>query len=201
MAGQKGKKIRELAKANPNDPLHKSEAIMYGHLSRLQYANPHNRPTKYSPEIVDFICQKLLEGIPLEEICRINPDAPRSDTVMDWCSDTRRPSNVPPDVAQRIARAREAGYDAIANRMLLVAYGDPGASTGDIQRDKLVINTGLALLSKWSNRYRDKMVLEGSKENPIEVRFSSLIESALERKKQINREQKILDAEFSELKE
>ena len=58
------------------------------------------------------------------------------------------------------AQARERGYDALAEQSLLVAQGIADYSTGDINRDKLIVDTRLKLLAKWSKRYADKQQLE-----------------------------------------
>ena len=48
-----------------------------------------------------------------------------------------------------IARARDIGYDAIAEGIIDVARGGEG-STGDVVRDKLIVETELKLLAKFN---------------------------------------------------
>lgn len=66
---------------------------------------------------------------------------------------------IPDSVATDIARARDIGFDAIAARTRDVARGTDG-STGDVQRDKLIIETDLKLLAKWSRKYGERSNIE-----------------------------------------
>jgi hypothetical protein len=79
------------------------------------------------------------------------------------------------DLSAHIARAREVGYDAIAEECLNIAddasndwmerTGEKGAGwmlNGEhVQRSKLRIETRLKLLAKWSNKYSDKTLIAG----------------------------------------
>lgn len=118
------------------------------------------RPSSYSPEIVSHICDRLSNGEPLEEICR-DPEVGkvvRPRTIYDWIEG--RVASVPDSVSTDIARAREIGYDAIAARTRKVAKGEVGYSSQDVQRDKLIIETDLKLLSKWTKKYGDRQQLD-----------------------------------------
>jgi terminase small subunit-like protein len=120
------------------------------------------RPSSYTPEIVEQICQHLEQGIPLEEICR-SEGMPASRTVHDWII-PGRVASVPETVSTDIARAREIGYDAIANRLRATARMlESGESSRDVQRDKLIIETDLKLLAKWNpKKYGDKVNVEAT---------------------------------------
>lgn len=100
--------------------------------------------TIYTPEMADEICDRLATGEPMAQICR-DEGMPNPSTVWRWCEN---------DVvfAQRIARARDDGEDQIAANARRVARGESGFSTGDVLRDKLVIETDLKLLAKWNPR-------------------------------------------------
>lgn len=117
------------------------------------------RPSKYSEKIVEEICERLSAGEPLEEICR-DEKMPSSRAVHDWIV-PGKVATVPESVSTDIARAREIGYDAIAARLRGTARGRE-ESTGDVQRDKLIIDTDLKLLSKWSKKYGDKQQVDVS---------------------------------------
>lgn len=129
------------------------------------------RPSLYTPEIVTKVCELLSLGITLEEIGRME-DMPAANTLHDWKSPNEniRPSNIPDSVASDIARARDVGYDVIASRLRLVAAGIEGHTSNDVQRDKLIIETDLKLLAKWTKKYSDKSSLEvgGIDGKPIE---------------------------------
>ena len=115
------------------------------------------RPSSYTTEIFEEICERLCTGEPLEAICR-DEGMPASRTVHGWLKG--EVAGVPSTVSAAIARARDIGYDAIAERTRLVARGGEGSS-GDVQRDKLIIDTDLKLLSKWSKKYGDRQIIQG----------------------------------------
>jgi len=115
-----------------------------------------SRPTNYTPEIFKEICELLADGEPLEQICR-RDGMPSSSAVHDWVSG--RVASVPSNLSEDITRARGLGYDAIAERLRHTARGDTvvGESSSDVARDKLIIETDLKLLSKWSKKYNDRV--------------------------------------------
>jgi len=116
------------------------------------------RPTLYTPEVVERVCEYLCQGITLEEIGRMD-DMPSANTLHDWKSPNPsiKPNIVPDSVASDIARARDVGYDVIASRLRLVAAGIEGHTSNDVQRDKLIIETDLKLLAKWTKKYSDSI--------------------------------------------
>ncbi len=124
--------------------------------------------TLYTPEIVTKVCELLSQGITLEEIGRMD-DMPKANTLHGWKNPNAKSDLVPDSVAEDIARAREIGYDVIASRTRETARGK-GDSTFDVQRDKLIIDTDLKLLAKWTKKYADKSSVEvgGLDGNPIE---------------------------------
>lgn len=113
----------------------------------------------YTDELAKEIVERLSAGEPLEAICSAE-HMPASRTVSDWRA-------ARPAFDADFLAARDAGFDAIAARLRNTARGkrsdDGGDSTGDVQRDKLIIDTDLKLLSKWDpRRYGDKVHLEHS---------------------------------------
>ena len=114
-------------------------------------------PMVYDREVlVEVICEDLAKGVPLEDICR-RDGMPSARSVHAW-------KRTQPEIAAPIAYAREAGADAIAQRMRLTARGkgpdQGGDSTGDVQRDALIVNTDLKLLAKWfPATYGDRVAL------------------------------------------
>lgn len=111
------------------------------------------RPSSFTGAVANEICQRLAKGEPLAVICR-DLHMPDPSTVWDW-----RQKDAAFD--QAIARARENGHDEIAARARETARGK-GDSKGDVQRDKLIIETDLKLLAKWDpKRYGDKVALTG----------------------------------------
>ena len=128
---------------------------------------PRNVST-YSPEIARVICEQLSEGIPLRQICRENEGFPAWRTVYDWMVRD-------PELAASIARARDLGYDAIAEDCLLIAdtvqFGQKQVMTDEgiattiedmLGHRKLQIETRLKLLAKFNpSKYGDKIGVHG----------------------------------------
>lgn len=111
------------------------------------------RPSIFSPELLQTICDRLSEGEPLAVICR-EPGMPDASTVWKW-RDERK------DVFQALALARARGFDTIARNTRKVARGEEGHSSGDVARDKLIVDTDLKLLAVWDpKRYGAKQFVE-----------------------------------------
>ena len=124
--------------------------------------------TVRTPEIDERILADIAKGIPLAEICRsIGIDR---TIVYDW----RKIDEV---FDQRFARAREIGFDAIAEEALEIA--DDGTNdwrkrnSSDeegvdllnhehVQRSKLRIETRLKLLAKWDPKRYGEMIKHGN---------------------------------------
>jgi hypothetical protein len=107
------------------------------------------RPTKYTAETGQRICDRLAEGQPLTVICRDLKLAWR--TVYDW-------RKLHPDFGEAFQVARDVGYDAIAESCIDIADGE--RADADPQRDKLRVWARLQLLAKWDpKRYGEKLDL------------------------------------------
>lgn len=116
------------------------------------------RPTDYTPEKARAICDALSEGTPLAEICR-DEGMPHPSTVWRWAKANE-------ELSQAIAYAREDGEERITANIRRTARGDSEHSTGDLLRDKLIIDTDLKLLAKWNpKKYGDKLATEISGPN------------------------------------
>ncbi len=138
------------------------------------------RPSLFTAELADEICERLSGGEPLAKICR-DPHMPGLRTVYDWAE---RDS----DLSARIARARDAGEDVIAadcmdiaddgrnDWMLRSGKEDAGwvANGEHIQRSKLRVETRLKLLAKWNpKRWSERTVLAGDPDAPLEHRHTA----------------------------
>lgn len=109
------------------------------------------RPSKYTPELVEEICERLSKGEPLAQICR-DEGMPGYRTVYDW-------ADAHPDVSASIARAREEGEEAIAVSVLDIIdttpervatkFGDQ-VDSGDVANRKMRAEYRLKLLAKWN---------------------------------------------------
>jgi len=128
---------------------------------------PRNVST-YDPDVARVICEQLSEGIPLRQICRENEGFPAWRTVYDWMGRD-------PELAASIARARDIGYDAIAEECLLIAdtvqFGQKQVMTDEgtattiedmLGHRKLQIETRLKLLAKFHpTKYGEKIGVHG----------------------------------------
>lgn len=130
---------------------------------------PHGRPSKFTPEVAQEICDRLSKGEPLAQICR-DEHMPATRTVATWReSDT--------EFSASIARAREDGFDVIAEDCLRIAdqtendtvsteHGER-PNTEWISRSKLRVETRLKLLAKWDpKRYGEKLAIGGASDLP-----------------------------------
>lgn len=122
------------------------------------------RPREYDrAAMTAAICGRLATGEPMTVICRDLGVPVR--TVNDWRQQDA-------DIAARFDEARDMGGDSIAWRARQTARGKGdghgGDSTGDVQRDKLIIDTDLKLLAKWDpRRYGDKVQLADADGNKL----------------------------------
>ena len=121
------------------------------------------RISKYTKATADEICNRIAEGEPLRPICRDKKIAWR--TVYHWLEDHK-------DFAERFAKARDIGFDAIAEEALEIAdsplMGEETEETDEgkiktkradmLGHRKLQIETRLKLLAKWNpKKYGDKL--------------------------------------------
>jgi hypothetical protein len=107
------------------------------------------RPTLYTDAIFAEIVERLSAGEPMASICRTE-GFPKYSTVYEWCQKNAA-------LSEAIARARDEGHDVIAARLQNVARGKDGSS-GDVQRDKLIVDTDLKLLAKWNpKKYGERL--------------------------------------------
>lgn len=110
-------------------------------------------PRKLAPEIEDRLFAQLAAGKTLRAICR-QPGMPSRETVY-----ANRDTD--PDFADRYAKARELGYDAMAEEVIDMVDDEPGRTkkgqvdNGHIAWQRLRMDARLKLLPKWDRRYKD----------------------------------------------
>lgn len=135
------------------------------------------RPSLYTPEIAESICERLAAGETLRAVCR-DDDMPHEATVRSWALG---------DVggfSTQYTRAREIGYHGMADELVEIADADnndtiPGVDGAPdrpdhewISRSRLRVDTRKWLLSKALPKvYGDKLTAELSGPNggPIET--------------------------------
>lgn len=107
-----------------------------------------------APELAQEIVDRISEGEPLAKIVR-DEHMPGLVTVYDW-------EKAHPDFAERVARARIAGYDMIAQEALTIADESPAVSD-HVQKSKLRVWTRMELLKCWDpRRYGSRVQTEVS---------------------------------------
>ena len=105
-------------------------------------------PEEFAREIVAW----LAAGKSLREYCQ-QPGRPHFGTVYDRIAKDQ-------DFAQRVAAAREVGFDQIALECLAIADEIPADSV-EVQHQRLRIDTRLRLLAKWCpRRFGDRVGLD-----------------------------------------
>jgi len=153
---------------------------------------PKGSGSKYTEELADRICDLVSNGVNLRKVCRMD-GMPAWRTVYDWVVDK-------PDFAARLARAREMGYDSLAEEALEISntpeigtkkvYSSGADEKKDsvtvteedmIAHRKLQIETRLKLLAVWDpKRYGNKMQVGGDGGDPIKIRAQVEAEELLD---------------------
>jgi len=124
---------------------------------------PAGRPTDYSQELVDEICEWLSDGKTLRAWCRLDGN-PSFKTVYNWRDQDA-------EFSTRFARARLDGADVIAQEALDIAdtpmegmrrkvtdAGEEIMYEDMLGHRRLQVETRLKLLAKWfPQQYGDKL--------------------------------------------
>lgn len=144
------------------------------------------RPTLFTPELGDLICDMLAEGMSLRKVCS-NKNMPDKSTVFRWL-------RVDLDFRDQYARAKEEAADAMAEDILDIA--DDGSNDvievedrdGNVrkvvdnevlQRSRLRVDTRKFLMAKMKpKRYGDRITHDG--EQTINHRFKELDDEQLD---------------------
>jgi len=115
----------------------------------------------YTEATAAEICNRISKGETLASISRL-PGMPQPATVGEW---TRNNA----EFGARYSQARKEGFDAIAENLRETSRGN-GDSSGDVTRDKLIVDTDLKLLAKWDpKRYGDKLDVHASHSGEIRI--------------------------------
>ena len=137
------------------------------------------RPTKRTPKVIKRILEGLSKGTPMTIICDA-ADMPSVTTVWTW-------READPDLSEAIARARDTGFDRIAQAALDIADEVTEKDSLEIRegieipnkewllRSKLRVETRLKLLAKWDpKRYGERLTQEisGPGGGPIQTEAS-----------------------------
>lgn len=106
------------------------------------------RPSGYSEEVADMICQELMAGKSLRTICAME-GMPAASTVYAWLGQYR-------EFSAQYARAREVQADVLADEMIEIADTEP-----DPNRARVMIDARKWLASKLRpKKYGDRVELD-----------------------------------------
>lgn len=131
------------------------------------------RPSSFTDEIADAICDRLAEGESLRKIC-LSEDMPSKATVFRWLGQNEI-------FRDQYARAREAQADTMADEILDIAddgsndfMGEDGKYNGDaVQRSKLRVDARKWLAAKMlPKKYGDRQLIGSDPDNPLPEGFS-----------------------------
>lgn len=96
--------------------------------TKTKTAKKRGRPSTYSFETAEVICERLAYGESLRQICS-DETMPGRRTVFQWLAKY-------PDFARLYAEARDDQIDGLAGDATEIAYTEP-----DLARARLMINT------------------------------------------------------------
>lgn len=130
------------------------------------------KPATYTKAIADEICDRVSQGESLDRICQ-DPRMPTATAVRLWVKNGREP------FTSEYTRARELGYQVIAEDILEFGLGDVRGpdgyvDNGEIQRLRLLSENRKWFLSKMLPRqFGDKVTQEivGNEDQPLITRI------------------------------
>ncbi len=112
------------------------------------------RPSTYTEEMGNLICDKLTEGMSLRKLCK-NKEFPNASTVYVWLDRF-------PDFAEKYARAREAATEDMLEDILEIA-DDPSI---EVQDKRVRIDTRKWAMGKLNlKKYGDNATLNLGNKN------------------------------------
>lgn len=127
------------------------------------------RPTKFTPELGDSICSKVMAGMPLVRICA-EDDMPHPATVYRWFRENK-------EFCDNYARAKEDQADYFVEDILQIA---DMATNETVQVARLQVDTRKWAASKYKpKKYGDRLSTEsqaldrnGNPTDPINITIS-----------------------------
>ena len=153
---------------------------------------PVGRPSSYSAEVAQQICERLATGESVRGICNSEDGLPTWQTVFSWLGKH-------PDFAEQYARAKELAAESIAEEIFDIAddstqdFEETEITAGvtarslnpeNIQRSKLRVDARKWYLSKiMPKRYGDKVQQEVSGPDGGPATLNVVIRSVLDKPK------------------
>lgn len=140
---------------------------------------PAGRPSDYSPEIADVICDRLIEGESLRKIC-LSDDMPNASTICRWLAQRE-------EFRKQYVHAREAQADTLADEILDIAddgsndyMGEDKTYDGDaVARSRLRVDARKWYAGKMRPKvYGDKQLVGSDPDNPLPAGVNVTFKSA-----------------------
>lgn len=126
------------------------------------------RPTKYTQELAERICQRLAAGTSLRNICKAE-DMPSISTVCLWVIQNRREGEAAP-FSEQYARARQAQAMQMADEIVDISDESVGHDMSGVMAYRLKVDTRKWYLSKVLPKvYGEKLTLAGDEESPLNI--------------------------------
>lgn len=154
--------------------------------------NPVGRPSSFTKEMGDLICDRMETGESLRSICK-DDDFPHLGQVIKWLA-----SNANIEFRLQYAHSRQVGLEVMADEVLNIADQEP-VKTADgkidnagVQHQRLRVDTRKWILSKQLPKvYGDRTILAGDEDAPLNpltnneraAQAAKIINEALERAK------------------
>ena len=125
------------------------------------------RPSTYTEEMGNLICDKLTEGVSLRKLCA-QPEFPTASTVYVWLDRF-------PEFAERYARAREAATEDMLEDILEIADRD-GL---DPQEKRVRIDTRKWVMGRLKpKKYGDKQTVDVGNKDGETLKVDSNVDTA-----------------------
>ena len=86
------------------------------------------KPSTYSDETADILCEELAQGAALYRLCAERDDLPAERTVYQWLEKM-------PEFAQKYARARERQQDRESDHIIEIADTEPDPNRARVRID------------------------------------------------------------------
>lgn len=139
---------------------------------------PAGRPSSFTQDKADYICQELAEGRSLRKICE-EDGMPSAGTVCRWLAENEQ-------FQKQYARAREAQADVLFEEILdisdeshtttkVVGHGEDAEEvivydSVAVQRNRLRVDARKWMAGKLRpKKYGEKLELSGDAENPLRI--------------------------------
>lgn len=139
---------------------------------------PAGRPSSFTQDKADYICQELAEGRSLRKICE-EDGMPSAGTVCRWLAENEQ-------FQKQYARAREAQADVLFEEILdisdesntttkVIGHGEDAEEvivydSVAVQRNRLRVDARKWMAGKLRpKKYGEKLELSGDAENPLRI--------------------------------